>query len=104
MVEAHSAYEAEVETQMESTFGVSSEVITSTETAIQGNVETLFTALTDIGGVLDGAVETAVNACGSFYTDAQATAETSFESSVDSDAAETAAKALVLVKAQGHAS
>ena len=105
MVEAHSAYQTEVKAQMESTFGVSSEVITSTETAIQGNVETLFTALTDIGGVLNGAVETAVNAYGSFYTDAQATAKTSFESSVDSDGtAETAAKALVFVKAQGHAS
>ena len=105
MVEAHSAYETEVKAQMESTFGVSSEVIASAETAIQGTVDALFSALTDIGGLLKGAVETAVDAYGSFYTNAQAEAKASFESSVDSDAtAETAAEALVLVKAQGHAS
>ncbi|PSQ89619.1 MAG: hypothetical protein BRD43_03205 [Bacteroidetes bacterium QS_4_64_154] len=105
MVEAHSAYETEVKAQMESTFGVSSEDIASAETAIQGTVDALFSALTDIGGLLKGAVETAVSAYSSFYADAQAAAKTSFESSVDSDAtAETAAEALVLVKAQGHAS
>jgi hypothetical protein len=104
MVEAHSDYEAEVEAQMESTFGVSGQVITSAGAAIDETVNVLFSALADIGGVLNGAVETAVNAYGSFYTDAQATAKTSFESSVDSDTAETAAKALVFVKAQSNAS
>jgi len=104
MVDAHSIYEEEVKAQMESTFGVSGQVIASAGAAIDETVNVLFSALADIGGVLNGAVETAVNAYGSFYTDAQATAKTSFESSVDSDTAETAAKALVFVKAQSNAS
>ena len=105
MVDAHSTYQAEVKTQMESAFGLSTTAITMAETEIQGTVDVLFSALADIDGVLKGAVEAAVNAYSSFYTDAQAAAKASFEANVDSEAtAKAAAKALVFANAQGHAS
>jgi hypothetical protein len=105
MVDAHSTYQAEVKTQMESAFGLSTTAITTAETEIQGTADVLFSALADIGGVLKGAVEAAVNAYSSFYTNAQAAAKTSFEVNVDSEAtAKAAAKALVFANAQGHAS
>lgn len=105
MVEAHSAFEAEVKSQMEAAFGLSSALITAAETKIEGNVETLFAALADVGGVLSGVVETTINAYSSFYSNAQAAAEASFEGSVNSKStAEAAAEALVFASAQGHAS
>jgi hypothetical protein len=105
MVDAHSDYEAEVKTQMEGTFGVSTTAIAAAEMAIEANVTTLFTALAEIGGELKGAVEAAVNAYSTFYANAQAAAKASFEANVDSEAtAEAAAKALVFASAQGHAS
>lgn len=105
IVDARSTYQAAVKTQMESAFGVSGPTISAAETEIEGQVTTLFSTLSDIGGVLDGAVETAVNAYGSFYENAQASATTFFEANVDSDAtAEAAAEALVFVNAQGQAS
>jgi hypothetical protein len=105
MVDAHSDYEAEVKTQMEGTFGVSTTAIAAAEMAIEANVTTLFTALAEIGGELKGAVEAAVNAYSTFYANAQAAAKASFEANVDSETtAEAAAKALVFASAQGHAS
>lgn len=105
MVEAHSTYQAEVKTQMEGVFEVSADAISSAESEIAGNVDALFSALADIGGVLKSAAEVAINSYSTFYADAQAAAQASFESEVDSDAtAEAAARALVFVSAQGYAS
>lgn len=103
MVDAHSTYEAEVKSQMETTFGLSTAAIAAAETEIEGSLETLFTALAELTGALNGAADAAVNAYTSFYSNAQATAKSSFEATTDSEGtAEAAARALLFVSAQSH--
>lgn len=105
MVEAHSGYRTEVKTQMESTFGLSTEAIGVAETEIAGNVDALFSSLADISAILNSAVEVAINSYNTFYAEAQTAAQASFEATIDSDAsAEAAARALVLMSAHSHAS
>lgn len=105
MINAHSTYQATVKTQMENTFGLSSNAIATAESKISTNIDALFSALADIGGLLDDAVQAALDAYSSFYTSAQASAKASFQSSLDSDeTAEAAAKILVFASAQSQAS
>lgn len=105
MVDAHGTYRAEVEAQMEAAFDLSATAITAAESEIQGNVDTLFSALAEIGGLLSSAADVAVNSYSTFYGNAQTAAQASFETTADSEAtAEAAARVLVFASAQGHSS
>jgi len=105
MVTAHSTYRTTVKSQMKGTFGLSSSAIEATESEIAQSVDALFSALADIGGLLDGAAQIALDAYSSFYANAQTSAKASFEAYVDSEAtAEAAAKVLVFASAQSQAS
>lgn len=101
IVEAKDLYEAEAKAQMEAAFDISSTAIENGEAAIEGSLDALFSNLSEIissaGLIADGAVDMALSAYGTFYTDAQADAKASFESdtTLSEEKAEAAAEALV---------
>lgn len=96
MVEAKNGYEAEVKSEMESTFEISSSTISKAETEIGTSVSTLFGTLADLTDLLGSSVDTVLNAYDSYYVDAEASASSTFKAEMESaERAEAAAKALV---------
>lgn len=104
IVTAKQDYKTEVKSNMETTFEVSTATIDAAETEIEGSVSTLFSTLSDLTGLLDNTVTVALNAYDTYYSEAQASAKTSFEGEMQSSAdAEAAARALVYLSAMGNA-